>query len=144
EQRGHVFRTESDTEAIVHAYEEWGGWEFAQHLRGMFTTAVWDRSRRELWVARDRLGIKPCYYAHLPAGFAFGSEVKSLLASPIVPAELNPTALVDYLAFGSAGAENSFVSGVCQLRPGHVLRYHSGRCDIRAYWEFQFPDHPLQ
>ncbi|MFO0914639.1 MAG: asparagine synthase (glutamine-hydrolyzing) [Pirellulales bacterium] len=144
ESHGHVFRTDSDTEAIVHAYEQWGGWEFAKHLRGMYTTAVWDSRKRQLWIARDRLGIKPCYYAHTDQGFGFASEIKSLLASPIVRAEINPTALADYLAFSTAGPENSFIRHVRQLLPGHVLCYQEDRYDIRSYWEFQFPERPNQ
>ncbi len=143
EARGHRFRTQSDTEVAVHAYEEWGGWEFPSHLRGMFAIAVWDAERRELWVARDRLGIKPLYYARTPAGFAFASEVKALLKSPVVPPRIEPRTLAQYLAYGSAGIEDSFVQDVHQLPPGHVLRYDGTHLEVRPYWSFRFPE-PLR
>ncbi len=140
EGRGHVFRTQSDTEVAVHAYEEWGGFEFAQRLRGMFAIAVWDSERGELWLARDRIGIKPLYYAETGAGFCFGSEVKSLLRSPIVRRELEPAALAQYLTYGSAGAQDSFIRGVRQLLPGHALRHDGERSETRPYWSFRFPE----
>jgi len=144
ELRGHRFRTASDTEVAVHAYEEWGGFEFASRLRGMFAIAIWDADHRELWLVRDRLGIKPLYYAQVPAGFAFGSEVKAILASPIVRPELEPRALERYLAYGTAGPRLSFVKDVCQLGPGESLRLAEGRVEIRPYWQFRFPAEPLK
>jgi len=139
---GHRFRTESDTEVIVHAFEQWGGVEFAGKLRGMFAIAVWDRRKRELWLARDRLGIKPVFYTESRKGFAFASEVKALLASTIVESELDPAALADYLTYGSADFDRSFVKGVRQLQPGCVmgLATDSGRSRIHRYWEFRFPE----
>ena len=146
EQRGHRFRTNSDTEAIVHSFEEHGGFEFATRLRGMFGIAVWDRRSRELWIARDRLGIKPLYYIRNNRGFAFGSEVKALLASPIVDAEVDPDVISDYLTFGSADVDRSFVKGVRQLLPGCVLRYSATTGDLKMhrYWEFRFPEKRLE
>lgn len=143
---GHRFRTESDTEVIVHAFEQWGGLEFASRLRGMFALAVWDRGKRELWVARDRLGIKPLFYSRNRLGFAFASEVKALLASPIVEREMDLTALADYLTYGSADIAHSFVKNVCQLEPGCVLRVdtESGESELRRYWEFRFPEARLE
>ncbi len=142
ESQGHTFKTNSDTEAIVHAYEQWGGYEFATKLRGMYGIAVWDSRSRELWIARDRIGIKPLYYVKNNKGFAFASEVKALLASPIVDAEIDPDTLSEYLTFGSADVDRSFVKGVRQLMPGCVIRYstETGDMQIHRYWEFGFPE----
>lgn len=137
EARGHVFRTESDTEAIVHAYEEWGGRNFANHLRGMFAIAIHDADRGELWLVRDRLGIKPLYLAETPAGFGFASEIKALLASPILAAKVNPRAVAQYLAFGSPGHGTSFLQDVQSLPPGYVACHKQGRTELTAYWEFR-------
>lgn len=141
--RGHRFRTLSDTEVAVHAYEEWGGVEFAKHLRGMFAIAIWDSVEQAMWLVRDRLGIKPLYYAETPDGVAFASEVKALLASPIVSCELQPSALAQYLIYGSASQGGSFIRGVKQLLPGQVACFSGGRSRFESYWEFRFPEHPL-
>jgi asparagine synthase (glutamine-hydrolysing) len=142
--KGHRFRTQSDTEVAVHAYEEWGGFEFGKHLRGMFSIAVWDADQQSLWLVRDRLGIKPLYFTENAVGIAFGSEVKALLASPIVSHELEPRALEQYLTFGSAGDGNSFIKGVRQLQPGHVVRFSDEQNVIRPYWSFRWPERPLE
>lgn len=142
EARGHYFRTRSDTEVAVHAYEEWGGYDFATRLRGMFAIAIWDADRHELWLARDRVGIKPLYYAETPDGLAFGSEVKALLAAPIVRREIEPRVLTQYLTFGHAGLEDSFIKNVRQLRPGQILRYDGCRSELRTYWQLRYPDCP--
>ena len=141
--KGHRFRTSSDTEVAVHAYEEWGGFDFAKHLRGMFAIAIWDADQQSLWLVRDRMGIKPLYYAQTTAGIAFGSEVKALLASPIVSCELEPRALAQYLTLGSASMGDSFIKGVRQLHPGNVVCFVGGNSTIKPYWEFSFPEHPL-
>jgi len=140
ESRGHTFRTDCDTEVIVHAFEEWGGRDFSTRLRGMFAIAVWDNRHRALWLSRDRLGIKPLYFIKSPKGFAFGSELKALLACSWVEAELDPAALSDYLTFGSADVDRSFYRGVRQLLPGCVLRISAETGDVQnhRYWEFQF------
>ena len=142
EKLGHQFKTNSDTEAIVHAYEQWGGYEFATKLRGMFGIAVWDSRTRELWIARDRIGIKPLYFAKNNKGLAFGSEVKALLASPVVDPEVDPSTLSEYLTFGAADVDRSFVKGVQQLVPGCVMRYATETGDMKThrYWEFKFPE----
>lgn len=143
EEKGHRFTTCSDTEVAVHAYEEWGGFDFARHLRGMFAIAVWDSNTGELWLVRDRIGIKPLYYAQTSKGFAFASELKALLASPIIRRELEPRALSQYLTFGSAGIADSFIRDVKQLKPGYVLRHSGANLETRSYWEFRFPEKPL-
>ena len=135
EQKGHRFRTRSDTEVLVHLYEEHDV-DMLEHLRGMFAFALWDGPRRRLLLARDRLGVKPLYYAE-PAGeieLAFASELKSLLRVPGVPGELDPEALAAYLAFLYVPHPRSAVRGVRKLPPGHLLLREQGRTTIRRYW----------
>src|SRR5204863_2585178 len=97
---GHQFRTRSDTEVVVHAWEAWGE-DCVKRFRGMFALALWDRNRQALFLARDRLGVKPLFYAQTPGGTVlFGSELKSLLQSPDLPRTMDPTSIEDYLAFG--------------------------------------------
>src|SRR5215469_14240300 len=105
---GHSYRTRSDTETIIHLYEQYGR-DCVQHLRGMFAFAIWDRHRRMLFAARDRLGIKPFYYRWDGKAFLFGSEIKTILAYPGVEAEFNRGTLAEYLAFGYiTGPETMF------------------------------------
>src|SRR5579871_5793134 len=103
--RGHRYRSQSDTETIVHLYEEYGR-NCVQHLRGMFAFAIWDARSRRLFCARDRLGIKPFYYHLSPERFLFGSEIKALLAHPALKAEFNRSVLPEYLAFGYIANED--------------------------------------
>ncbi len=106
--RGHRYRTQSDTETIVHLYEEYGK-DCVQHLRGMFAFAIWDRSSRSLFIARDRLGIKPLYYRYDGTTLLFGSEIKTILAYPGVKPEFNRSTLAEYLAFGYIAGEQTYV-----------------------------------
>jgi asparagine synthase (glutamine-hydrolysing) len=131
--RGHRFRTTSDTEVIVHAYEEWGRDAFAR-LRGMFGLAIWDRVRRTLWLARDRLGIKPLYYTVRDGRLHFGSELKSLLAAGAVSREVDPAALDHYLAFLYTPPDRSIFKGVAKLPPGHLLEWRDGDARVTRYW----------
>jgi asparagine synthase (glutamine-hydrolysing) len=133
EARGHVFATSSDTESIVHAYEEWGEEAFAR-LRGMFGIALWDRPNRTLLLARDRSGIKPLYYVEHAGRLAFGSEIKSLLAGGAFEPRLDPAALDHYLAFLYTPRDGSIFEGVRKLPPGHLLRWRDGAIDVRQYW----------
>ena len=136
EGRGHRFRTRSDTEVLVHLYEE-RGVDMLEELRGMFAFALWDAPRRRLLLARDRLGVKPLYYAE-PEGeieVAFASELKSLLRVPGVSGELDPEALAAYLAFLYVPHPRSAVRGVRKLPPGHLLVHEGGRTIVRRYWE---------
>lgn len=130
--RGHAFYTDTDTETIVHAYEEWGDDSFA-HLRGMFGIALWDRRTRELLLARDRVGIKPLHYAIADGRLTFGSEIKSILAAG-VRRSLNAAALNHYLAFLYSPPETSIFEGIHKLPPGHVLRWKDGQATVRRYW----------
>jgi asparagine synthase (glutamine-hydrolysing) len=135
ERAGHRFATRSDTEVIVHLYEEYG-LDVVHHLRGMFAFALWDEPRRRLVLARDRLGVKPLYYAE-PDGeieLAFASELKSLLRVPGVSRELDPEALASYLAFLYIPHPRSAVRGVRKLPPGHLLVHEDGRTKIDRYW----------
>jgi asparagine synthase (glutamine-hydrolysing) len=139
EARGHAFRTHSDTEAIVHAYEEYGP-ACVERLRGMFAFAVWDRNRRELLLARDRAGKKPLYYAHTRAGsLVFGSELKCLLEHPEVEREVDPEALDAYLTLGYVPDPLCIFTGVRKLPPGHTLRFtRDGRVEVTQYWDFRY------
>ena len=135
EPRGHRYRTKSDTETIVHLYEEYGR-DCVKHLRGMFVFALWDRRSRKLLVARDRLGIKPLYYRYDGTTFLFGSEIKALLAYPGVKAEFNRRTLAEYLAFGYLGGEETMYAGIQKLPPGHTLELdEAGKITITPYWD---------
>src|SRR6266571_9547905 len=138
EARGHCYRTKSDTETIVHLYEEYGS-ECVQHLRGMFAFAIWDRRRRELFIARDRLGVKPLYYAHTEDGsLYFGSEIKTLVTANAVKPEVNFAALPDYLANHATSGEETLFRGVKRLLPGHTLLWRDGHVEIERYWDVSF------
>ncbi|MGI8567177.1 MAG: asparagine synthase (glutamine-hydrolyzing), partial [Pyrinomonadaceae bacterium] len=138
EARGHRFQTHSDTEAIVHAYEEYGA-ACVERLRGMFAFALWDARARKLFIARDRVGKKPLHYTMTPGGtFVFGSELKSLLAHPEVRADINPEALDAYLTFGYVPDPLSIFSGIHKLPPGHHLSFAEGRVKIEEYWDFNY------
>lgn len=138
EARGHVYRTHCDTETILHLYEEHGA-DCVQHLRGMFAFAIWDQLRRELFIARDRLGVKPLYYFHSDDGsLYFGSEIKTLFAANALKAEINFAALPDYLANHSTSGEETLFCGVKRLLPGHTLRWCDGQVDIKRYWDVSF------
>ena len=141
--QGHRFHTHSDTETIPHAYEEYGV-DCPRHLRGMFAFALWDEQRRQLFLARDRVGKKPLYYTTTPEGsFAFASELKSLLAHPEVRREINPEALDAYLSFGYVPDPLSIFQGVYKLAPGHRLLLTDAGPQVEPYWDFNYqPDDP--
>ena len=138
EAKGHRYRTKSDTETIVHLYEEYGR-ECVKYLRGMFAFAIWDRRDRKLFVARDRLGIKPLYYLFDGKKFLFGSEIKTILTYPGVKAEFNPATIAEYLSFGYISREESMFRGVKKLLPGHTLELNErGEMSIQSYWDMPF------
>jgi len=138
ETRGHVFKTHSDTEAIVHAYEEYGA-SCVDHLRGMFAFAIWDDKAQELFIARDRVGKKPLYYTTTPDGvFVFGSELKSILQHPGVSRETNPEALDAYLTLGYVPDPLSIFRGIHKLPPGHHLSFSKREIHVSEYWDFRF------
>jgi len=139
-QLGHGFHTRSDTEVIVHAWEEWGE-ACVERFRGMFAFALWDRNRQTLFLARDRLGVKPLYYALLPGGlFLFGSELKSLLAHPDLGHELDPYAIEEYFALGYVPEPRTIYAGACKLPPAHTLTIRRGQPvpEPREYWDVRF------
>ncbi|HEX8559468.1 MAG TPA: asparagine synthase (glutamine-hydrolyzing) [Pyrinomonadaceae bacterium] len=138
EDLGHTFRTDCDTEAIVHAYEQWGA-DCPKHLRGMFAFAIWDERRRELFVARDRVGKKPLLYAKTPGAFVFGSEFSALLLHPAVGREINRAAIDDYLTFMYVPAPHTAYRDIRKLEPGHSLTLGAdGGMKIERYWEPDF------
>ena len=138
EARGHRYQTHCDTETIVHLYEEYGA-AAVERLRGMFAFAIWDANKRELFLARDRLGVKPLYYVHTDDGsLYFASEIKSLLEAGAVKAEINLSALPDQLANHATSGEETLFLGVRRLLPGHTLTWSDGRITIRQYWDMRF------
>jgi asparagine synthase (glutamine-hydrolysing) len=141
ERRGHRFRTRSDAEVVVHAYEEAGD-DFVRELDGMFALAIWDRARRCLLLARDRMGEKPLYYYAGPDAFVFGSELRALLEHPDVPRSLDLETLSRYLLFDCVPAPHSILAGVAKVPPAHVLVVSPGdKPQLQPYWRMRFePD----
>jgi len=137
---GHVFHTRSDTEVIVHAWEAWGA-ESVKRFRGMFAFALWDRNRETLFLARDRLGVKPLYYATLPDGvLLFGSELKSLVAHPGLQRDLDPFAIEEYFALGYVPEPRTIYRGARKLPPAHTLVVRRGQPvpEPGEYWDVSF------
>ncbi len=133
--RGHRYSTHSDTETVIHLYEEYGS-DCVQHLRGMFAFAIWNRNTKTLFIARDRLGIKPLYYKLTPERLLFGSEIKAVLAHGGIRPDFNRAALPEYLAFGYLSGEESFYAGIRKLLPGHTMTIGpEGKAEIRQYWD---------
>jgi asparagine synthase (glutamine-hydrolysing) len=138
EGKGHTFRTRSDTEAIVHAYEEWGP-ACLDRLLGMFAFAIWDAPRRRLFLARDRVGKKPLYYTRLAGGvLLFGSELKALTAYPDLPLSIDLEALSDFLTLTYVPRAKSIFRGVHKLLPGHYLIADAAGVTVRSYWDVSF------
>jgi len=140
ETKGHRFYTRTDTEVIVHLYED-QGLDFVQYLNGMFALALWDENQRQLVLARDRLGIKPLFYAQLPDRFLFGSEMKAILADNLRPA-IDLQALNQYLSLLYIPAPRTIHREIRKLEAGHVLIYQGGKSTIRRYWDLS-PIQPM-
>src|SRR5258707_3791170 len=141
-EKGHRFRTHSDTEVIVHAWEEWGA-DCLRRFRGMFAFALWDERQETLFLARDRLGKKPLYYVRLDDGrILFGSELKALLVCPDLRRDIDPTAIEDYFAYGYVPEGKSIYRSVCKLPPAHFLTLRRGQtlAAPRAYWDLSFSE----
>ena len=137
---GHTFRTNTDTEVLIHGYEEYGE-KLLNMLRGMFAFVIWDKNRRELFGARDFFGIKPMYYAIMGRTLMFGSEIKSFLAHPEFRKELNTAALENYLTFQYSPTKETFFKNVYKLLPAHYFIYKDGKMSIKRYWDVNFrPD----
>jgi asparagine synthase (glutamine-hydrolysing) len=135
---GHRFRTNSDTEVIVHGYEQWGD-RCVERFRGMFAFALWDGTARRLLLARDRLGVKPLYYADMPGvGLVFGSEIKSLLENQDLPRDWRPEALDAYLTLLYIPAPDTIFRSIQKLPPGHTLVAENGRVRLTKYWDLEF------
>lgn len=134
ESNGHRFYTSSDTEVIVHLYED-EGMDLVKRLRGMFAFALWDSNKKTLFLARDRLGIKPLYYTIVDGKILFASEIKSILQWTQVKRIVNTTALHDYLTFRHTLCDDTMFLGIKKLLPGHVMAYHKGKYSIKQYWD---------
>jgi asparagine synthase (glutamine-hydrolysing) len=133
--RGHRYKTHSDTETIIHLYEEYGR-DCVRRLRGMFAFAIWDKRARKLFIARDRLGIKPLYYRLTSESLLFGSEIKVILSYAGVQPEFHRAGLPEYLAFGYLSGEETFYKGIRKLMPGHTMEVGlDGKPSIDAYWD---------
>ncbi len=139
--KGYHFKTESDTEVLLHAYEEYGT-DMLIKLRGMFAFVIWDIPNKKLFMARDFFGIKPLYYTYMNGSLIFGSEIKAFLCHPKFEKELNHDVLENYLTYQYSPAEETFFKGVLCLPPAHYLIYENGRLITKRYWEprFEEPD----
>src|SRR5262249_9526267 len=139
EQLGRTFRSESDTEVILQAYQEWGT-RCLQEFNGMFAFAIWDNQERSLFCARDRVGIKPLYYAQSGARFAFASEIKALLALPDLSAEPDKLGMLDYLAFSLVRGQRTLFNGIQKLLPGEFLIVDAKGTARSTYWQVAFDE----
>lgn len=135
--QGHVFKTRSDTEVVVHLYEQYGV-DCLKRLNGMFALAIWDKPRQRLFLARDRLGKKPLVYAHLPWGVAFASEIAALMQNPDIPRELDYQALDLYLTMMYIPSPMTIYTAVRKLRPAHYLLAEKGQVTIERYWDIPY------
>ena len=134
---GHKFSTNTDTEVLIHGYEQYGE-KLLDMLRGMFSFVIWDKNKKELFGARDFFGIKPMYYAQMNGTFMFGSEIKSFLAHPEFKKELNEEALENYLTFQYSPASETFFKNVYKLQPAHYFKLKDGKLTIKKYWDVNF------
>jgi asparagine synthase (glutamine-hydrolysing) len=139
ESAGHSFHTRSDTEVLVHAYEEYGD-DFVHRLNGQFAFGIWDTTRGRLLLARDRVGILPLFYADRGGRLVFGSEIKALLPAIGCPERLSPAALDQVLTFWSALTPNTLFPGILEVSPGQLVVVEAGQITRRSYWHWQFPE----
>jgi asparagine synthase (glutamine-hydrolysing) len=135
--RGHVFRSSSDTEAIVHLYEDLGD-RCVEHLQGMFAFALWDARARRLLLARDRVGIKPLYFADTGRSLVFGSEIKAVLADPTVHRDTDWTCIDRFLTYYYLPGDRTLMRSVRKLEPGHCLTVQDGKVSVKQYWDLSF------
>jgi asparagine synthase (glutamine-hydrolysing) len=137
--KGHVFKTQSDTEVIVHLYEELGP-QCLKKLRGMFAFAIWDENTKTLFLARDRVGIKPLYYCLTDASLVFASEIKAILADPSIGREIAPEMIDRFLTFLYMPGQETLLKGIRKLAPGHYLLVRDGKVVIEQYWDLRFAE----
>ena len=137
EAKGHRYKSDCDTETILHAYEEYGD-DCVSHLRGMFAFAIWDRPRQQLLLARDRVGIKPLYYSLDDGRVMFGSEIKALLAGRASGPHLDAESLDCFLSLSYVPAPWTLFKGIVKLPPGHVMKVAAGQVSVRSYWDVQY------
>jgi asparagine synthase (glutamine-hydrolysing) len=137
--KGHTFKTKSDTEVIVHLYEEYGV-DCVQKLRGMFCFAIWDCGQKTMLLARDRVGIKPLYYYIGTNFLSFGSEIKAILADPSVNREVDPELIDRFLIYYYMPGGETLIRNLFKLEAGHILVVRNGNCEIRRYWDLNFSD----
>jgi asparagine synthase (glutamine-hydrolysing) len=137
--KGHIFKTKTDTEVIVHLYEEFGP-ECLQKLRGMFGFAIWDEKTKTILLARDRVGIKPIYYCLRDKSLVFASEIKAILADPSVDREIEPELIDRFLTFKYMPGKETLLKGIQKLAPGHYLLIKNGNPVVRQYWDLQFAE----
>ena len=142
EAKGHTFRSRTDTEVIVHAYEEYGP-ACVEKFNGMFAFAIWDQNQRELFLARDRLGIKPLYYYWDGAKLVFASEIKAILQVPEVKREVNPQAVYHYVGYEFVPAPDTMFRHIHKLPPGHYLKLKNGQLTVQRYWDMTFQSEHL-
>lgn len=138
EAKGHRFRSTTDTEVIVHLYEDLGE-DCVSRFRGMFAFALWDERRQVLMLARDRVGIKPLYYAATQRALLFGSEIKSILADESVSRTINLKAIDRFLTYYYLPGDETLFEGIYKLEPGHYMTVHNGRISVKQYWDLAFP-----
>jgi asparagine synthase (glutamine-hydrolysing) len=141
--KGHTFKTKSDTEVIVHLYEEYGT-DCVQRLRGMFAFAIWDDRERSLFLARDRVGIKPLYYFLDKKFIAFGSELKAMLADPVIPREVAPELIDRFLTYKYMPGGQTLLKNLFKLEPGHTLLAKNRKVAVKRYWDLDFSGSDLQ
>ncbi len=139
---GHIFKTDADTEVLIHGYEQWGE-GILQHLRGMFAFVIWDSKAKTLFGARDFFGIKPFYYGEAGGNIFFGSEIKALLPYPKYNKKVNTLALENYLTFQYSVLPETFFKGIYKLAPGHYLKWKDGELSINRYFEPKFSEQEL-
>lgn len=132
---GHSFYTNTDTEVIIHAYEQWG-YDCINRFNGMFAWVLWDKSNEIVWVVRDRLGIKPLYYVETEEGWCFASEVKAILKSKMIKCDINEKVLDAYFTLGYTPGPETIFKDIQKVRPGHYLIIRNGELNERLYWDF--------
>ncbi len=137
EKQGHIFKSNSDTEVILHLYEE-KGIDCLEALRGPFAFAIWDEKKQRLFVARDRIGKKPLYYMYRNHTLIFASEIKAILQDADVSVDVNRQAITDYLSYGYIPTPASMFKGIMKLPPAHFMIYENGEIQIKRYWKLDF------